>query len=275
LQLSLSVCCGSFAIAAGTEIELVCSRGLQLAATPTTTAPPAFSSRLLIALPAAQPFTTVSVSLLALAELANQKDAAGRQHVVTIAAPWGDLDAGGATTTTLDVPLHFVPAFYTTFSLLTVMADKFLQLTVNVLCEGVSGFRLSGAELELANAEQCPQLRLAPLSEAVDLVVSRQYEGSYIWRLAILEPEEEGGVTSNAPMMAAAAVKLNFSLDYALDGGEGGEQQQQQRYTAAFQFQDYRTLFTVQARVEPAKGGTEGDCLVLSSCTVTFQFSAS
>ena len=268
------MCCGSFALAAGTEIELVCSRGLQLATTPTSAAPPAFSSRLLIALPAAQPFTTVSVSLLALAELANQKDAAGRQHVVTIAAPWGDLDAGGATTTTtMDVPLHFVPAFYTTFSLLTVMADKFLQLTVNVLCEGVSGFRLSGAELELANAEQCPQLRLAPLSEPLDLVVSRQYEGSYIWRLAILEPEE-GGVTSNAPM-TAAAVKLNFSLDYALDGGEGGEQQQQQHYTAAFQFQDYRTLFTVQARVEPAKGGTEGDCLVLCSCTVTFQFSAS
>ncbi len=265
------MCCGSFALAAGTEIELVCSRGLQLATTPTTV-PPTFSSRLLIALPAAQPFTTVSVSLLALAELANQKDAAGRQHVVTIAAPWGDLDAGGATT--MDVPLHFVPAFYTIFSLLTVMADKFLQLTVNVLCEGVSGFRLSGAELELANPEQCPQLRLAPLSEAVDLVVSRQYEGSYIWRLAILEPEE-GGVTSNAPMAAAAAVKLNFSLDYELDGGvEGGEQQQQQHYTAAFQFQDYRTLFTVQARVEPAKGGTRGDSSVLCSCTVTFQFSA-
>jgi hypothetical protein len=273
LQLSLSVCSGSFALAAGTEIELVCSRGLQLAATPTAAAPPAFSSRLLIALPAAQPFTTVSVSLLALAELANQKDAAGRQHVVSIAAPWGDLDAGGATTT-MDVPLHFVPAFYTTFSLLTVMADKFLQLTVNVLCEGGSGFRLSGAELALANAEQCPQLRLTPLSEPLDhLVVSRQYEGSYIWRLAILEPEE-GGVTSNAPMTAAAAVKLNFSLDYELDGGEGGEQQQQQHYTAAFQFQDYRTLFTVQARVEPAKGGTEGDCLVLCSCTVTYQFSA-
>ena len=277
--------CGSTAIPAGTQLELTCSRGLQLAA---ASSPTAFATRLQVPLPGGQPFTTVGVTLLALAELTNQKDATGRQYLVSIVAPWhrkeqdeGDVVDG--TRSGLDVTLHFVPAFYTTFNLLTVMERKFLQLTVSVLCDAASscgsdgenschtavgggGFRLSNAILELANADQCPALSLVSLSEGdLQLFVSRQYEGSYIWQLEDKGDNNKEVIASSLSMTSppSPAVKLNFSLDYQPDNGvttkevernREEEEEKKRHYAASFHCQDYRTLFTVQARVEPAKG---------------------
>jgi hypothetical protein len=310
--LSLSVNCGSWTIAAGTQLELVCSRGLQLALPATDDSPPVFGSRLLVPLPAGgEPFATLSVTLLALAELTNQKEATGRQYLVSIAAPWQQqqnnskddvklVEPTAARGAALDVTLHFVPAFYTSFNLLTVMARKFLQLSVHVLCDiggdgglsyagggGGGGFRLANARLELlAKAAAEDHLSLVPLhNEGDELFVSRQYEGSYIWQLEEEDRSDNSG-DDKSDTTTSPVVKLNFSIDYEPDGGgpsasvrgavelkeeeegmtqkqmtqqEVGMTQEQRRrsrrnYAASFQCQDYRTLFTVQARVEPAKG---------------------
>jgi len=230
-KMSLSVYCGSESLDTPTDVELTCSMGVTVRDPSQVDAP--FSRTLTITIPAGGPsFHTVTVDLLVLAQLENKRDASTIEATITLTNPW--------TGETQDIALHFVPVVYSTFSLLTAMSKKFVQLTVS--CLAPRNYVLKNGQLRLLNAaEELPSgLSLKPVNSATQtLVVSKQFEGSFLWELDV--GEESGG---DGP------VKLEFSFVYSPEDASDEER----AFSACYQFQHYRTLYTIYAKVEPAKG---------------------
>ena len=228
-QLTLSVYCGSESTVPGTELELTCSRGVQLRNPELNLE---YSSSLSVQFPAGEPFQTISVGLLILADLENKKDATTSPVAITVSNPW--------TGETKEIVLHFVPVIYSTFSLLTAMSKKFLQVTV--LSPSGRNFVLKNGGMDIINTQQTSGLKLAPLSKTYpEIVISKQFEGSFLWELDIGEVRND-----------ETPAKVKFTLDYVPEDRSEPERS----YSAIYQFQDYRTLYTIHAKVEPAKGKT-------------------
>eukprot|EP00092_Neocalanus_flemingeri_P030096 GFUD01032674.1.p1 GENE.GFUD01032674.1~~GFUD01032674.1.p1 ORF type:complete len:1160 (-),score=402.30 GFUD01032674.1:238-3717(-) len=243
----LSVSTGSKTVEAGTRVCLTSSRGMMIKP---EEAGDEFSSKVFVSLPAGEPFQTISVKILVKAVLSNQKDSSSIEHKVTISNPWSNTEK--------DVFVHFIPAFYTTFQLLTAMDKKFLQIFLYPLTE--TSFSLSHHQLVLAGEAFSQELSLKPINREGDvLVVNSNCEGGYLWELNIPSTTE--------PLEVDKPVKILFSLAYKETGShpvEDGEQ-----YGATFQFQNFLTLYTIQARVEPAKGNEF--CRAGTMCPMTVQ----
>jgi len=76
-----------------------------------------------------------------------------------------------------------------------------------------------------------------------ELVISKQFEGAFLWQLELTESDLASEVE-----LPAASVRL--SVTYApVDQSQPAKQ-----FVSNYQFQDYRTLYTIFAKVEPAKG---------------------
>ena len=116
-KMVVSVHTGSCGVEEGTLLALSCSRGLTVRMENSSTAG---SQQLMMPLPAGKPFTNISVKVVVLAALVNQKDSTTIEHKVSIRDPWSSKET--------EIFVHFIPAFYTTFQLQTAMAKKFLQV---------------------------------------------------------------------------------------------------------------------------------------------------
>ena len=227
--MSLSVYCGSENIISGTELQLNCSRGVQLRNPEHNLE---YSSTLSVQFPAGEPFQTVSVGLLVLADLENKKDATSSPVSITVTNPWNE--------ETKEIFLHFVPVIYSTFSLLTAMSKKFLQVTV--LSPSSGNYVLKNGRMEIINVQQISGLKLTPINQKYpEIVISKQFEGSFLWELDIGEVRND-----------ETPAKVKFTLDYVPEDRSEPERS----FSAIYQFQDYRTLYTIHAKVEPAKGKT-------------------
>ena len=117
-RMVVSVHTGSCGVEEGTLLALSCSRGLTVRMDNNSST--AGSQQLMLPLPAGKPFTNISVKIVVLAALANQKDSTTIEHKVSIRDPWSPKET--------EIFVHFIPAFYTTFQLQTAMAKKFLQV---------------------------------------------------------------------------------------------------------------------------------------------------
>ena len=210
------------------------------------------SSTVLVSLPAGEPFQTISARIIVKAVLTNQKDSSSIEHKVTITDPWSKLDK--------EVFVHFIPAFYTTFHLLTALDKKFLQIFLFPLTE--TRFSLSSHKMVLSGGSSRQELSLTPINKDEDvLVVSSNCEGGYLWELIISSTNDQELEQQEKP------VKIQFSILYK----ETRSQLAQEHYEATFQFQDFLTLYTIliQARVEPAKGNEF--CRAGTKCPMTVQ----
>ena len=216
-------------MAEGTEVTLTGSRGVQLK----HIQPEAkLSGSLNIVFPAAEPFQTVSMGLIVLAELENKKDASAVEVNISVSNPW--------TQSSKDIPLHFVPVIYASFNLLTAMSRKFLQISVQ--STSARNFILRKGSLEIVNGKQVPGLSLAAVGrQSEEMVICKQFEGCYLWELETGE-EEEASEENPA--------KVSFTVNYSSQDGLDADR----LFTAVFQFQDYKTLYTIHAKVEPARG---------------------
>ena len=224
----MSIYCGSERIGPGTQISLSCSRGVRLKDAADSSA--SLSTSLQLAFPGGEPFQTQSLSLVVLADLDNKKDATSIEVTITLCNPW--------TGVSQDIALHFVPVIYATFNLLTAMSQKFLQITVFSPC--ARNFVLTEGSLEVVNQDQVNGLAVTPINQKYPrVVISKQFEGSFLWQLGVGETEAE-----------TPAAKVQFRVRYECEDGS----EPVRDFSAVFQFQDYRTLFTIHAKVEPAKG---------------------
>ena len=119
-RMVVSVHTGSCGVEEGTLLALSCSRGLTARMDNSNSSSVTGSQQLMLPLPAGKPFTNISVKIVVLAALANQKDSTTIEHKVSIRDPWSPKET--------EIFVHFIPAFYTTFQLQTAMAKKFLQV---------------------------------------------------------------------------------------------------------------------------------------------------
>ena len=208
----VSVHTGSCGVEQGTLVSLSCSRGLLVRAEGG-----ALAAQAMVPLPAGEPFTTVSATVTVLADLANQKDSATIEHRLTVRDPWSPKDT--------EIYVHFVPAFYTSVELQTVMARKFLQVVVFPLAE--AALTLSEHRLEV---EAPADLALTAINEeGGSLVAGRGCEAGYLWQL--------GARGGGGPLRARFAVTYSTPCSPA-----------PRAYTASILLQDYLTLYTVQVQ---------------------------
>ena len=225
--LVLTVETGSRVVEEGTELTLHSSRGMKMR---TGSKEEEYSDKINVVLPRGDPYQSLSVSIQVKSVLANKKDASTIEHKIEIEDPWNKKSK--------NVLIHFTPAFYTTFSLLTALEKKFLQIFVYPV--GDNSFVLDQHKLELCNSSD---LTVTAINREDDtLVADSNCEAGYLWQL---------NIPSDLPASAAELpVKLKFSVDYRREKKEpGGE-----KYEAVFQFENFLTLYTIQARVEPCKG---------------------
>ena len=220
----LSVFCGSRVVEEGTQVKLVGSRGLLL-----KSAGDELSGETLVSLPAGRPFQSISSAVQVRALLQGQKDNSNIEHRVTVTDPWTGKEK--------DALIHFIPMFYTTFQLQTAMSRKFLQIYVNPLSG--KDLELSKHKIEIVDSDKFPELSLTPINAEDDvLVVSDQFEGAYLWEL---------NIDSDLPAanLDSKTVRVKFSVDYQLKDDTEGEPT---TYNTVFQFQDYKTLYTIHAK---------------------------
>jgi len=220
----LSVHTGSYHVKEGTLVSLSCSRGMRLRAVAGSVA----ATQAMVPLPQGEPFTTVTANVVVVADLVNQKDSSSIEHKVTIRDPWSPKET--------EIYVHFIPAFYSSFQLQTAMDKKFLQILIYPLAE--CNFHLTNHSLNLLETPW-EGLKLNSLNMDEELVANNQCEAGYLWQLVM-----EGDIGSQVDR----PVKGRFTLDYSPSCGPSAA------YEATFQFQDFLTLYTVQAKVEPAKG---------------------
>ena len=221
-QLSLRVEAGSCEIPPGTQVTLTCLRGLKVRCEEEELAATAQ-----VELPPARPGQTVETRVWLLAELTNQYDGATLEHRMRVENPWDKQEK--------DVFLHFLPAFYSTFQLLTAMERKFVQVLVFPLLPGT--LTLATPSLSLDAAALKAGLQLAPVNpEGSEMDVRAGWEGGLLWELLL-----PAGLQEDRP------ARLELGLQYRA-GGQTGQ------YSAQHVLQHYTTLYRLRARVEPARG---------------------
>jgi len=243
----LNVWTGSKTVVQGTEICFSTSRGMLAKS---DSQEEEFSSSVRVSLPAGEPFQTISVRIRVKAALTNQKDSSSIEHKVTISDPWAKVDK--------EVFVHFIPAFYTAFHLLTALDKKFLQIFLYPLTE--TSFHLSDHQMVFFGGSSRPELSLTPINKDGDvLVVNSSCEGGYLWQLNIDAKDDQELEQLEKP------VKVQFSISYKETKSQVGKE----HYEATFQFQDFLTLYTIQAKVEPAKGNEF--CRAGTMCPMTVQ----
>ena len=226
-SLVLTVETGSQVVEAGTQLVLQASRGMRMR----TAEGEEYADRISVVLPHGDPFQSLSVTIQVCCVLANKKDASTIEHRIEIEDPWSEK--------TKSVLVHFTPAFYTTFTLLTALEKKFLQVFVYPV--GENSFVLDQHRLELCSSPA--DLGVTAINSPEDsLVADINCEAGYLWQLNI--PSDLAASEAENP------VKLQFWLNYRRDKASlKGE-----KYEAVFQFENFLTLYTIQAKVEPCKG---------------------
>jgi len=243
--LQLNVETGSQVIPAGTKISLQSSRGLTMKADEAIE----YSDKIEVVLPGGDSYETISVKFFVKCVLSNQKDSSSIEHKIMISNPWSGKIK--------DAFIHFTPAFYTTFHLLTALDKKFLQIfvfPVSDLC-----FVLSGHKLELDDQD----LSLSPINKDDDILISdSNCEAGYLWQLNI--PKAKDYQTQEA-----RPVKAKFSLQYK-DKSSMNESATD-AYEASFQFENFLTLYTIQAKVEPLKGNEFCRAATMCPMTITLE----
>lgn len=229
----LTVHSGSWHIAKGTLVRLRTSRGLSMKCDNEDQNSKTLERELEVELPEVSPFSSIAVPLTVLAELGPQRDAATVEHTVAISSSIIDQR--------LDIDVHFIPPFMSAHKLHTANSSKFVQVTVTGLV--TRAVELTDPALTVLDPLQ--QVKLTPLHPPTQsLVVCTEQATSYMWGMEV-DYEQEG----------TPVIKMEFTIKYQpLDEQSQPLPEEPRTYTCTFDLQDYKTLYTIRARVEPSKG---------------------
>ncbi|PNF25423.1 hypothetical protein B7P43_G08798 [Cryptotermes secundus] len=229
-EMVLTVCAGSYAIAKDTSLRLRTSRGLQMQV---KSSEESLVRDLEVPLPQSEPFQTLSILLRVLAELPPQKDGSITEHKVTLQCPW--------TPEEKNIILHFQPPLMSSFRLHTAHTRKFVQIVVVGL--NVQMLELSEPTLTVTGNEDIKLGSLNP-TNGQKLIVGNGMDVSFMWQLDV------GNMEDICP------IKTEFTVHYSpiINLTKLISESQTRIYRCNFEINDYKTLFVVKSRVEPAKG---------------------
>ncbi|XP_076035164.1 SIDL trafficking protein particle complex subunit 10 isoform X2 [Oratosquilla oratoria] len=226
----LTVHSGSVRISKGTVIKMKTSKGLTAKETSLDTE---LGRELEVSLPEVLPFSSATIPLTVLADLGPQKDASTVEHCVSITSPFSE--------SRLDIDVHFIPPFMSSHKLHTANTRKFVQINVAGLTS--QQIECSDPSFQLLDAED--NILLTPLNNpGQKLVVCSDQNGSFMWEMGV--DNSKGNVIP---------IKGEFCLFYQPLGVNSEPLGEELRwYKCIYEIQDYKTLYTIRARVEPSKG---------------------
>ncbi|XP_066949278.1 trafficking protein particle complex subunit 10 [Macrobrachium rosenbergii] len=229
----LTVHSGSWHVANGTTVKLRTSRGLTVHQDKENSEVKALEREIEISLPEVDPFSSVAIPLTVLADLGPQKDASTVEHTVNISSSLIEQRA--------DIDVHFIPPFMSSHKLHTANMSKFVQVTMTGLVS--RAVEITEPNLCLLDPKQHVVLKsLHPPTQS--LVVCTDQSASYMWEVGV-DYEQD----------ATPTLKLEFSVKYRpLNEINQPLEEEVRTYTSSFDLQDYKTLYTIRARVEPSKG---------------------
>ncbi|XP_054271357.1 trafficking protein particle complex subunit 10-like [Macrosteles quadrilineatus] len=214
---------GSRHIPHSSVLRLHTTAGLTLQLTETDTP----SRQLDIALPAAPPFKTLELPIIVFAELAPQRDSSPIDHVITLRCPWVEDEK--------PLLLQFQPPFLTVSRLHTAYLHKFIHVSV----VGLSDRLLQLSQPQLVATSTCPvQLVSHNPTEGQRLFVSSDKRVAFMWEL---QPDDS---PSTPP------IRTEFTVQYKPLTPDNSPHI---TYKCPFDIINYKTLFIVEARVEPTK----------------------
>ena len=242
--LTININTGSQHVEPGTRIMIRCEPGLQIR----SSRDEEYSNLLELELAGGgQPFQNISNSVFVKSKLHNQKDVSSIEQKVRIKHPWSSEEK--------EILLHFTPAFYTTFHLLTALDKKFLQ--VFVFPVGHNLFSLRNHNISLSS----DSMTMIPINNADDVLeTDASCEAGYLWQLVVEdESKSEQG----------KSIKVNFSVEYKDKKTSKNDAFEYEKYEAAFSFENCLTLYTIQAKIDPIKGNEF--CRQNTICPMTIQ----
>ncbi|CAL4132055.1 unnamed protein product, partial [Meganyctiphanes norvegica] len=225
----LTVHSGSSHIDNGTTVKLDSSRGLFLK---NENSPDEMERELEIVLEELKPFSSTTVHLTVLSTFGPQKDASTVEHIVSITSP--------LIKQKQDIDIHFIPPFMTSYKLHTAHTRKFVQVTVSGLVN--RPMQLKNPQLKLVDAPNNFSLKsLNPPSQS--LAVSSDQSANYMWEYIV-----DYGAQTNP------GIKSEFSLVYTPLPSTEIVDNEERKYNYSFDIYDYKTLYSIRAKVEPSKG---------------------
>ncbi|XP_046398628.1 trafficking protein particle complex subunit 10 [Ischnura elegans] len=278
-EMTLAINTGSLGISADTYINVKTSKGLLMQVKSSDSeklneeindAEP-LSRDFKIHLPVSEPFKSAAIPLRVLASLSSHKDHSPIYHKVTLMCPWPPVSTTIASNISEAseeeekvIPLQFLPPFQIGFRLHTAHHRKFVHVTVTGLSSQV--IWLQQPEMIILNEESIKEVTscdfdligLNPVGQC--LRVTNGTNVSYMWELKF-DSGQENIRSSLQPYYGnnscqSPTIHVEFHLKYS--GGMNAECSPDSSlfkpYTCRFEVNDYRTLYEVRSRVEPAKG---------------------
>ncbi|KAL5273329.1 TRAPPC10 family protein [Megaselia abdita] len=232
--IQLQVSGGSFIFPADAKIGLKCSKNLKVALSDGGT----FENHLNVPLLKFKSFEERRISLKVLTELPGRNIAKSIDHKILLSCPWSRHE--------IPIGLDFMPAITSSCRLHTCGTQKFLQ----VFLKGISEAHLWLMDARMkCDVEGVELVDLNPKSQNTQEIY-KNLTVSYLWELKLKE-----GFTVDI-------IKVMFSTNYS-DYENANEIM---NYACAFDVMDYKTLFKIQAQLEPTEL-----CRVRSVCSLNLR----
>ncbi|CAH0550130.1 unnamed protein product [Brassicogethes aeneus] len=149
-------------------------------------------------------------------------DMLGKEHHVTVAAPWAAKPTA--------VTLNFTPPLTAAWRLHSARHRKWVQVSLTGQCE--QGLTVREAKLDVAGV-----CEVDGKNASSSHLIPNGMTFSFMWELLI------------KPGADSPTIKAEFSVSYKLD-----EDSEERPYRYFFDINDYQTLYLLDADVEPAKG---------------------
>lgn len=233
-QIHLSVSGGSFIFPADAKIGLKCSKNLRVALSEEGK----FESQLNVPLLNFKSFEERRINLKVLTDLPGRNVAKSIDHKILLSCPWSRHE--------IAIGLDFMPAITSSCRLHTCGTQKFLQ----VFLKGISDAHLWLMDARMkCEVDGVELVDLNPTSQNTQEIY-KSLTVSYLWELKMTEG------------FSVDIIKVLFSTNYA-DYQRANEIM---NYACAFDVLDYKTLFKIQAQLEPTEL-----CRVRSVCSLNLR----
>ncbi|CAG7734427.1 unnamed protein product, partial [Allacma fusca] len=249
--ISLKLFTGSNSINEGALLSIRSSMGLLLK----TTVDSPLSSEVQILLPRTESFSHTVVQLIVKAQLGPQKDNSAIEHKLITRCPWSNEET--------KLPVIFIPPFMSSHRLNTVGQRKFLQVSLQGLCN--SKFSLLSHQLtaQHQNSQDIPLVPLNPRSQ--ELTLSTGQNASYMWEIGTNDIKDDN------------PLRLEFSITFQsmatskeVTHSNVDNSHQEKTYLELYKYyvclQRFKTQYEIKSRVEPHKGSEF--CRVGNMCSM-------
>ncbi|XP_014219385.1 trafficking protein particle complex subunit 10 isoform X2 [Copidosoma floridanum] len=267
-SIELVISSGSIRIGEGSKLKLRTLRGLTLSTMDDGQKTSSGVREIEVTIPKCEPFDTITLKLMVLAELPPKKDSSSMEHKLNIQCPWGAEES---------ITLYFGTPLMSTMKLHTAKRRKFVQIVVIGLAKQL--LQLTDPRLTSGTSADVQFRSLNPTA-GQKLIIGNGMSVSFMWEVEIGNEDERSPI----PIKTEFRVKYIAIKDIEdVDESNSDEasksvvddplhirdlekvEKESNVYWCNFDVTDYSTLFMVSSKVE-AIGSSGEFCRAGSMC---------